>query len=243
MKLLLLLRSLVATVFFVLHTAVIASTIILLSFIVKRGPIFDHLMWVWARPILFFYNVHITVKGKENKPTGGVLYLFNHSSHFDILALASALSQPSRFGAKIELFKIPLFGRAMLALGVLPITRSEREKVLQLYEDSIKRVHAGESFILAAEGTRQPNPGVGSKFKGGPFIFAINGQFPIIPVVIRGAAECLPKGDLLACTRRFRHDVTIQLLPPLFTNGLKAEDRTQLRDQAQKIMTTAYLQG
>ena len=201
-------------------------------------------MWFWARPILFFYNVKVVVTGEENRPKSGCLYLFNHSSHFDILVLASCLPQPARFGAKIELFKIPLFGRAMLALGVLPITRSERDKVLQLYEDSIKRVHAGESFILAAEGTRQPNPGVGSKFKGGPFIFAVSGQFPIVPVVIRGAAECLPKGDLLACTRHFRHDVTIKILPAISTLGLKdKEDREELKNQVQKIMTTAYLEG
>lgn len=237
------LRSLFATVFFVLYTAIICISIIILSFILKRGPFLDRFMWLWARPILFFYNVQVTVRGEENKPAGGCLYLFNHSSHFDILVLASTLTQPVRFGAKIELFKIPLFGRAMLALGALPIERSERNKVLQLYEESIHRVHAGESFMLAAEGTRQPQPGVGAKFKGGPFIFAINGQFPIVPVVIRGAAECLPKGDLLACITHFRHEVTIQILPPISTLGVKEDGRSQLQEQAQKIMTTAYQQG
>lgn len=241
MRLILLIRSFLATVGAVVFTSITSSLIIIFSFITGRGRFLDNLMWVWGHVNLFLFNVHVRVLGRENKPQEGCLYLFNHSSHFDILVLATLL-KGCRFGAKIELFKIPIFGRAMLALGILPIRRSDRDRVLQLYQDSIARVNKGECFILAAEGTRQPVPGVGARFKGGPFIFAISGQFSIVPVVIRGAAECLPKGDLLACTRKFRHDVTVQILPAVSTVGLKLDDRHRMQEELQKRMDAAYHQ-
>ena len=101
-------------------------------------------------------------------------------------------------------------------------------------------MNRGECFVLAAEGTRQPVPGVGAKFKSGPFIFALSGQFAIVPIVLRGAAECLPKGRLLACTGQWRYDLTMTILPPVPTVGLTEEDRPRLQEDIKAQMTKAY---
>ncbi len=241
MRLFLVLRSLVATVYALMATAMVALYIVLTSIFTKNMRIHDWAVRLWGASCMWVFNVHIHVVGKENIPKGGCLFVFNHTSHFDILIISAILQKPARFGAKTELFRIPLFGRAMAASGALEIFRADRDRVLELYKSSISRVYAGESFILAAEGTRQTTPGVGAKFKGGPFIFAIGGQFAISPLVLKGAAECLPKGDLLACTRQWRHDVTVTVLPPVVTAGYTVEQRQILQNQAQKAMTSAYL--
>src|SRR5690606_17085370 len=101
-----------------------------------------------------------------------------------------------RFGAKIELFKIPFFGRAMRAVGTLPIARENRAGVFKIYKEAERQFSRDVIFVLAPEGTRQKEPRIG-RFKKGPFIFAINARVPIIPAVLRGAHEVLPKKSLL----------------------------------------------
>lgn len=236
-------RSFLATATSLVWTAVSAAAVILASGLLRRRGWADDVIWFWARVITFCYGINVKVVGEENLPEGGCLFVFNHSSHLDIPIFHHAVRKSARFGAKIELFKIPLFGAAMRVSGALPITRGDPEKVYRLYDQSIPLVRAGQSFILAAEGTRQLVPGVGAKFKAGPFVFAIKGQFPIVPVVIRGAAECLPKSDWIGCTRAWRYNVTVKILPPVPTKGLGLEDRPTLQEQVQNIMTKAYNAG
>jgi len=243
MKIIFWVRSIIATAYFIVLTAAIATAVIFSVVILRRQDFSDKLIWFWGRSLTWAFNIDVELLGEENIPKEGCLFVFNHSSHFDIIIFASAIKKHARFGAKIELFKIPIFGPAMRAAGVLPITRAERSKVLRLYDESIARVHKGESFILACEGTRQPRPGVGERFKSGPFIFAINGQFPVVPVVIRGAAEVLAKGDLIACTKAWKHKARVEVLPAMPTAGLTMDDRPQLQEEVRARMTAAYYAG
>ena len=255
MKLIYILRSFFASIYFLIATVVFGSTLIVALAVIQsdwlpkklavkvrkyKTKIVDFISWIWGRTIQVAFNMRVQVKGEENIPEGGCLFLFNHTSHFDILTIYGQLKKSARFGAKIELFKIPLFGQVLRSGGMLPIARADREDVLKLYQDSIGRVRAGESFLLAAEGTRQPSPGVGAKFKSGPFIFAISGQFPIVPVVLKGSTECLPKGQLLACTQRWRYDISLRFLPPVSTSGLTLNDRKWLQEDVREMMARAY---
>src|SRR5262249_3071730 len=144
---------------------------------------------MWAKPLLWVSGVKLEIRGRENVAQGGkgFLILFNHSSNYDIPVLF-CFPRSFRFGAKVELFKIPFFGRAMKMCGVLPIDRGNREKVMQVYENAISRVEKGECFALAPEGTRQNQPRIGS-FKRGPFEFALNAKMDVVPVVIAGTYE------------------------------------------------------
>jgi 1-acyl-sn-glycerol-3-phosphate acyltransferase len=198
---------------------------------------------VWARLACAFLGVRLRVEGLENLPQGGCLFLFNHTSLMDIPIFHAAIKKPARFGAKAELFKIPLFGWTMRRMGALKINRGDRDRVLQLYKESVRRVHAGHSFILAAEGTRMMHPGVGEKFKSGPFIFAISGQFPIVPLVIKGGYELLPKSALFPQPGALGSEVVVRVLPPMPTEGLSIDDRQSLKKKVRLEMTNAYAQS
>lgn len=240
MKFLIWCRSIVASVLTLFSIILFSTLVIGCGMVLRRRDWADFLVHTWGKWNLFFYNITVDVQGEQNIPNEGCLFLFNHSSHFDIIVLAAVMNKPAHFGAKVELFRIPLFGHALRALGSLPIMRTERDRVFKLYDESIRRVHNGEQFFLAAEGTRQPTPGVGEKFKAGPFVFALNGQFPIVPVVIRGAAEILPKKKLLACTQTWASNVKVSFLPPISTKGLTLDDRQTLINQTRNLMTTTY---
>ncbi len=200
----------------------------------------DQILYSWAVLVKYMFNIELTVDGVHNLDDQGVLFLFNHTSHFDIPIFYMAVRRRARFGAKIELFKIPVFASVMRIMGTLPIARGEREKVLQLYKDSIDRVALGESFILAGEGTRQPLAGVGGNFKSGPFIFAIGGQFPIQPLVFKGGNEILPKNKLFPGWGRWINPVHVSILPAVPTKGLTLEDRDNLKVAVRDSMEKAY---
>lgn len=224
--------------------AVYGSVLIVLSAFlgrVRARPIQDYILRAWSLFVARLFTIKIKVEGQENLSKNGVLFLFNHSSHLDIPLFYAAIEKHStRFGAKIELFKVPFLSGVMRISGTLPISRQQREQVLQLYDESIERVHKGESFVLAAEGTRQPAPGVGANFKSGPLIFAINGQFEIQPIVIRGAYDILPRTQIFPSWGRWLNPVRVSILPVVSTKGLTLDDRDRLKANLHDMMSREY---
>ncbi|RMF87261.1 MAG: hypothetical protein D6739_01970, partial [Nitrospirae bacterium] len=77
---------------------------------------------LWARILLWLAGVSVRAEGVERLPRGEPLVLIsNHASHLDALALAVALPQALFFIAKKELYRIPVFGWALAALGLLRV--------------------------------------------------------------------------------------------------------------------------
>jgi 1-acyl-sn-glycerol-3-phosphate acyltransferase len=205
----------------------------------KQPKLGTFIMRGWCYTLLKSVAVKLKVSGLENLPTEPGLIAFNHTSHFDIPALVCAIPRDIRFGAKIELFSVPIFGQTMKLFGMLPITRSNREKVLEVYRQSVVRIRNGETFCLAPEGTRQDGSKLGT-FKRGPFIFAVEAQCKITPVVIRGAHKVVPKGDWIVNRGRWSSDVEILILPAIDAKGCTPEDVDRLCAQTSEVMTRAY---
>jgi 1-acyl-sn-glycerol-3-phosphate acyltransferase len=240
-------RSILGALFALIFTGAYSAFGVTVSFFLKldRARRFQNwVIYTWSKILLGTFAVDLHVAGRENLTAEGVLFVFNHTSLFDIPVFHAAITGKTvRFGAKIELYKIPFFSAAMRKFGALPIARSDRDKVLKLYQDSIARVHQGESFVLAAEGGRHSGDGVGERLKSGPFIFAINGQFPIQPVVIKGASKLLANRALLPSWGRWRNSISLTVLPIVPTRGLGVDDRETLKASVYEMMTKAYAQS
>lgn len=208
-------RSYVATLISALWTAVMAFVIAFVAAVVRNRYVIDlFINYGWSHPLLKIGGVEVDLRGAENvaKKKQGCLILFNHSSYFDIPVLYAYFPRSFRFGAKIELFKIPVFGLAMRLCGVLPIDRRNRNKVMKIYDEAIARINNGECFALAPEGTRQMQPQLGP-FKRGPFEFAINAGMDVIPVVLAGAYAVLPRSSIWVNQGRWKRKVIMQILP------------------------------
>lgn len=204
----------------------------------SRGGV-DALMRGYSQGVLRAFGVTLEVRGLEHLPDGPALYLFNHQSNADPPIVQAALPRSARFGAKIELFSIPVFGAGLRAAGILPIARDNLREVLGVYEQAARRFADGESFILAPEGTRQDDDRIGP-FKKGPFRLAIDAQVPLCPLVLKGTHEVLPKHGLLVNADRWRRTVTVQILPPVPTRGLGKDDVERLRDEVREQMVRAF---
>lgn len=208
-------RALGAFVLLPILTMFTSITVIVYGAFGRDEKITYH-MWLWSRIVNWYFGVYVIADGFEKIPTqGGGILAFNHQSHFDIPAITGSSRRLVRYGAKIELFKIPFFGPAIRVAGCLPIARDNRKEVFRIYEDAAGKFKQGIFYALAPEGTRQLEPKIAA-FKKGPFIFAVNANVPIIPVVVEGANRVLPKSKLLVNLGCLRRTVRVRVLDPIY---------------------------
>lgn len=198
----------------------------------KVGGVYDWASTDWSRDILRAAGTPVIAEGLENIPRDQpVMYAANHSSMFDIWALFATLPGSVRFVAKRELFRIPLVGRAMLAVGHVPIDRAVRKRAFEAYDEAARMIRGGSSVVVFPEGTRS-RTGELLPFKNAPFGLAIAAQVPIIPVYVHHTFEILPKGAWRLRPRPIR----LLVGQPIPTAGLRPENRERLRDEVRAAM-------
>lgn len=232
-------RFLFGAVFLVPHTIFFATLVILAGLLGldRQGTA---LAGTWSKILLFIFGIHVVAEGVGNLPEkGGAIIVFDHQSHFDIPVIASITKKNIRFGAKIELFKIPIFGTAMKALGTLPIARENRSDVFRVYKDAEKRFAKDFMFVLAPEGTRQSEPKIG-RFKKGPFLFACNAGVPVVPVVLKGAHAVLPKKALGVNLGAWSRTIYVRILPPVDSKQFSASDLEPFVETVRNKMVETY---
>ncbi len=228
-------RSILMALVYPFFVLVISTVSILMNLLFNNRDIDDNIVVAFGRISCWMFGAKIEVEGSENIPAGGSVFLFNHSSFFDIFAVAGSVPG-IRFGAKIELFKIPLFGRAMRRTGTLPIARTKKEEVFRVYKEAEDRLRSGEKIALAPEGTRQESEEKLGHFKAGPFVFAISAQVPVVPVIIKNAASILAKDSYLPNWGTWHRTITVRVLPPIETKNLRVEDRPVLQEKVLQSM-------
>lgn len=239
MKLVIFIRAVISIILFAVITAVLSILGITLNIIFNRRRFDNWIMETWGLLSFAVFNVELKVYGLENmSKKQGAVVLFNHSSFMDILAMCKGLYN-IRFGAKAELFKIPIFGTCMRRFGTLPIARGNREEVFKIYEEAKVRFARGERFCLSPEGGRFHSDQL-LPFKAGPFVFAINSQVPLIPIVIKGAYEVWPKGKILANSDKWKRTIEIHVLPPVSTEGYTTDTRGPLQEKIYQQMNAIY---
>lgn len=225
MKLLFILRSFLAGLLFLFWTLVSSVLVICFAGLSVRAA--NAVIGFWGRFSLLLFGVQLESHWLKERPEGSCLYLFNHSSFFDVIALAALIPQV-RFGAKIELFKIPFFGQAMKCVGMLPIARSRPEEVFKVYEGAKQRVIEGQQFALSPEGGRNTEEKL-LPFKSGPFIFALQAGIPLVPVVIRGANDVMPKGSILPNSSSWKKKISVVFLEQVPISNWDLENKKELQ--------------
>ena len=145
----------------------------------------------------------------------------------------------AQVGAKAELFKIPIFAQAMRMMGTLPIARQSREEVYKVYDEAKERLKI-QSFALSPEGGRFYGPQL-SPFKAGPFIFAMSAEALIVPVVILGAYECLPKGNIIPNKDKASRTIEVHILKAISSVGYQPSTRQKLQAEVYAAMNPLWV--
>ena len=198
----------------------------------KPGGVYDWATVDWSRDVLSAAGTPVQATGLDRIPRDQpVLYASNHTSMFDIWALAATLPGSTRFVAKEELGRIPLVGLAMRRAGHIMIDRFNRARAFEAYEKAAETIRSGISPIVFPEGTRSPS-GELLPFKNAPFGLAIAAQVPIVPIYVDGTYRILRKGGW----RLRSMPIRVQIGEPIPTAGLSASDRDGLRDRVRAAM-------
>lgn len=146
----------------------------------------------WSRGLLAAAGITVRIEGAEHlRGWRAALVMSNHQSHLDVPVLFQAIPPSLRMVAKAELSRIPIWGGAMRAGGIIFIDRRDRASAIASLELAKQQLAEGVSVWIAPEGTRSPDGALGA-FKKGGFVIAEEVGADIVPVTISGTRVALP---------------------------------------------------
>lgn len=227
---LLMLRAAITVSLTFLYILVAGSIAVPLGILLRRSD------WIYqvgiggARLLLWLAGCKLEVQGKENiLPGRPCVYVCNHISNIDPPAVAAILPRVVVL-AKREVFRIPVFGRAMRECSFIPVDRGT-ERAASVVNEGVERLKRGFSILAFPEGTRSPS-GEMLPFRHGVFLMAIRAQALVVPISLYGTREMMKKGEpgLRPGTAHF------VVHPAVSTDGLAEGARGELADRVRDIV-------
>jgi 1-acyl-sn-glycerol-3-phosphate acyltransferase len=150
----------------------------------------------------------VTIEGRERIDRGeAYVMVANHLSLLDILVFFRLFIH-FKWVSKIENFRIPFIGWNMRLNEYIPLKRGDKESIVQMLRSCRETLAAGNSIMMFPEGTRSPDGRLRS-FKTGAFELAKDTGNPILPIVVTGTADALPKRGFVL---RGRHPIRVKVL-------------------------------
>jgi len=178
----------------------------------------------WSGAIVRRARIELLVEGAEHAPVGESFVLMsNHQSLYDVPVIYQALHRRIRMVAKKELFRVPLWGRAMHQAGFISLDRANRERSRETLLASADILHTGTSIWIAPEGTRSKD-GQLQPFRKGGFHLARQSGCRILPITIVGTRAVLPaKGAHITDGCQVRVVIHAPVDPALFGEARRDE--------------------
>jgi 1-acyl-sn-glycerol-3-phosphate acyltransferase len=191
----------------------------------RLGATMTHLNPLW--------QIRIDGERIEN-PRLPYVVVCNHQSLADI-PIISRLPWEMKWVAKAELFSKPLVGSMLKLAGDIAVERDSKRSRAKVIIDAMTYLNQRCSVMFFPEGTRSLDGSVG-EFNVGAFHLAIRAGVPILPLVINGTSEALPKNNWL-----FKNPgpIRLRVLPPVPTDGL---DKSDVQDLSDRVRNQIILQ-
>ncbi len=159
---------------------------------------------------------------------GDVVYVANHTSYVDHLAIAAALPGDLAFAAYKELQNEPIQGPFARRLGAFFVERFEPVGAAAEVARALDLLKQGRPIVIYPEATIMRMPGL-LDFMMGAFVTAARAGVPVVPVALSGGRNIL-RHDHLWFPRRGRLEVHVG--PQLRAKGTDFEAALELRDAA-----------
>jgi 1-acyl-sn-glycerol-3-phosphate acyltransferase len=150
----------------------------------------------WSRAVVAHARIRLEVTGAEQlRPGETYVVMSNHQSLYDVPVLFRVFGPNIRMIAKSELFRIPVFGGAMVAAGFIPVDRAGGRAAVRSLGVARDLLGRRTHVWIAPEGTRSRD-GALLPFKPGAFLLAAESGLPIAPVTILGTRDVLAPGAI-----------------------------------------------
>jgi 1-acyl-sn-glycerol-3-phosphate acyltransferase len=168
---------------------------------------------LWASVYLWLNPFWSLKKGglKNVDPKKSYVIVSNHQSWADIIVLFNTFIH-FKWVSKKSVFNAPFLGWNMRLNGYVPINRgndASREKCMDLCREWLAK---GSSVLFFPEGTRSLERGKMLPFKIGAFKLAMESGRDVLPIVVKGSIDAIPKNSILL-HRKAR--MAVEVLPPV----------------------------
>ena len=200
------------------------------TWVLHRYSIFWALIYVWLNPLW-----KISIKGRENidrKKT--YVIISNHQSALDIVVLYRLYTH-FKWIAKRELFRVPFVGWNLTLNRHVPIERSSPRSAVVMMKKALDHLHQGSSILIFPEGTRSED-GVIKRFKEGAFLIAQKAEVAILPVILNGTLETLPKSGMIGGRQTF----LIHVLPEIPYESFKGKSPSDIAKEMHQLLTEEH---
>ncbi|MEO6717952.1 MAG: lysophospholipid acyltransferase family protein [Novosphingobium sp.] len=145
-------------------------------------------------------GVNIAISGAL--PGGPLLVACKHESFFEAIDMPNLVANPAVF-AKAELMRIPLWGKAAAAYGLISVAREQGAKTLRTMVAAARKLSAeGRPLVIFPEGTRVPHGQRLPLQAGFAGLYKLLG-LPVVPIAVRSGT---------IYHRRWKRRGTIQIL-------------------------------
>lgn len=149
------------------------------------------------------------------------IIIANHSSFIDILAMGM-LSPKIIFLVNDWVYNSPIFGGTVRKAGFYPVSEGLEGGVEHLRQ----KVNEGYSLMIFPEGTRSESNQI-KRFHKGAFYLAEEFNLDILPVLIHGASEAIPKGDFVIHHSYLTLSILERITPENLSFGKNYAERTK----------------
>ena len=156
----------------------------------------------------------------------------NHLSLLDILVLFR-LFKDFKWVSKAEIFKVPGIGWNMRWNKYIALKRGDRESIAEMMAASEATLRSGSSIMIFPEGTRSKT-GELKDFKRGAFEMARDTDTAIVPIVIRGTSNALPKHGFIL---QGRHPISVTVLPEVPLSVVESSTTAELSAHVHKLIS------
>jgi 1-acyl-sn-glycerol-3-phosphate acyltransferase len=167
-------------------------------------------------PVLRVWTTRTWTGTEHLPPSGGVILVPNHVSHFDPLVVAHYVYEAGRwpqFLAKASLWDVPVLGPLLRKVRQIPVERGSVEAVksLDVLVDAVRR---GGAVVIYPEGTTTREPDLWPmRGKTGAARLALATGAPVVPIANWGAQRIFdPRTNRLSL--RPRVPVVVTAGPP-----------------------------
>jgi 1-acyl-sn-glycerol-3-phosphate acyltransferase len=202
----------------------------------KKWSMFCLKCWALGFSILSFFWVK-TINSYVVDTTKSHIYIGNHGSYLDAIAVCISLPQFFSPLGKIEMAKIPVFG-TIYSRVVVMIDRSDkesREKSVNVLKTTLEN---GQSILIFPEGTMNKTNAPLGDFYDGAFRIAIETQTPLMPFVMINNKTLLPR---IAPLKVRPGIIKTIFLGEIAVGGLTLDDLPSLKEKAHRLMEKEIL--
>ncbi|NJK32749.1 MAG: 1-acyl-sn-glycerol-3-phosphate acyltransferase, partial [Deltaproteobacteria bacterium] len=214
--------------------AVVIPWLIILPFDRRRR--FSHwYAYTWANhlhAVSPFWDI-VVEHGERMRDDQAYVLVCNHQSSADILAMF-ALRKQFRWVAKRSLFAVPFLGWMMWMAGYVGIKRGDARSRERMLAKCRRQLELGNTIAIFPEGTRSTTPEM-RPFKLGAFKIACETNKPILPVIMEGTQQTLPRESWVFTIEKKIYAI-VRVLEPIDPASY-ANDPEQLMHAVRAVMT------